>query len=851
MERCEDKVSIEKYWRRGIFGIFVLLFTILMGLSFVSATTYYFDYESGDDSNDGLTTGTAKQNFYKYIYSTPSPAALASGSTIYLMNGTHYVNDTALSSMYFSNSYNFVGESKDGTIITTNDSTFANKYLFYPAGSSNFSNFTLLEDVVSINTGFRFINNAAGRTYRVDNVKIVEFSVAFGATSTSGVQVDTFSNIELVNITNVYGGNGDNLANITFINITSRNQKGGIDFFGTYVLNNYTITNLTFYEDVVINDLLSLEIFKNANYLEKKYLSIQGDMEGNNLSDFHFDNGNLSSGRTTKLSLGVLSNFYLYNLSFGTDSLPLEFDNVSSSMIALGGINNLTIENFSIYHNSTNARQYSAIITNTLTNDNITLKNGMIKIYNNASSSTGIRFRSNHTLIDNVSVYSDSDANYLIGIGSEGMPAGGLWNNCTIRNSYVETSATTSSTIHNIYVGYTGNVTMENLTSINGGYGFIFEGVENSNGTNLFTNNSELMGFYLLATGNSTFIENGTCEATDTCVFIDTDDSIMGSWNSVNLTLTNMSFTCTSESVECALIKNASTYFYDVEIDAPINYSIDEEGFLYNYYSINLSGDNEILFNLTDNQSNNYEDYNSTNYSTLYFLSSHYNSTGNISYSPYNYTASRTGYTSETGSFNLTTPYILNLELSVIPASDEEETTSTGGSSPIISLSDSQFEQGVSKKMYKNYIIKFNLNESLHSLRLDSIEEEYVTFTLSSDPVVFNASEKSIYKFDLDEDGFYDVKIFIEEIGFNFVNLNISKIYEEIDVEESEGFFKEKKETVQGKIILDSNDFFWNYKSLLAFIFIIFVLILFWEDLKKNHFGNSSRNYKKVSKKKK
>ena len=78
-----------------MFLLIPLMFCILLFLAEAHATTYYVDFDSGNNSNDGLSTDYA----WRSLPGTQNPtggssgwAVIAAGDTIYIKAGTSYIS---------------------------------------------------------------------------------------------------------------------------------------------------------------------------------------------------------------------------------------------------------------------------------------------------------------------------------------------------------------------------------------------------------------------------------------------------------------------------------------------------------------------------------------------------------------------------------------------------------------------------------------------------------------------------------------------------------------------------------------------------------------------------------------
>ena len=99
-------------------------------------------------------------------------------------------------------------------------------------------------------------------------------------------------------------------------------------------------------------------------------------------------------------------------------------------------------------------------------------------------------------------------------------------------------------------------------------------------------------------------------------------------------------------------------------------------------------------------------------------------------------------------------------------------------------ISEEEFSQGLNMFLKENEEIKFNLGEVVHTIIVDSVGADSVGLTLRSDPISFNIGIGEEKKFDLDNDGFYNIKIRLNDIIEETPDLYIKKIYENTCVED-------------------------------------------------------------------
>jgi len=129
----------------------------------------------------------------------------------------------------------------------------------------------------------------------------------------------------------------------------------------------------------------------------------------------------------------------------------------------------------------------------------------------------------------------------------------------------------------------------------------------------------------------------------------------------------------------------------------------------------------------------------------------------------------------------------------VAATADTTTTTSPSGSSNVFwtstfVISDEQFKEGYSKEMYARQRLKINVDGDDHYVGIVNLTDTYVTINISSNPqqAVFNVGDEK--KFDVTDDGYYDLDIKLNSINNSRINITILSIYEKIvNVNESNG----------------------------------------------------------------
>ena len=159
-------------------------------------------------------------------------------------------------------------------------------------------------------------------------------------------------------------------------------------------------------------------------------------------------------------------------------------------------------------------------------------------------------------------------------------------------------------------------------------------------------------------------------------------------------------------------------------------------------------------------------------------------------YSNYTVTATKSGYTSQTQSINLTNTnntilsFTFTASLSASAAADSSTNRADG--LPSYNVPSTNLQEGTSLSVGKNWIVNLNVNNQNHEMNIDDIGDDYVKFTLSSEPRTFKIYINETKKIDLDGDNFYDLIIRVDRISgvrYKSADLYLKEIHEEIPVE--------------------------------------------------------------------
>ncbi len=86
--------------------------------------------------------------------------------------------------------------------------------------------------------------------------------------------------------------------------------------------------------------------------------------------------------------------------------------------------------------------------------------------------------------------------------------------------------------------------------------------------------------------------------------------------------------------------------------------------------------------------------------------------------------------------------------------------------------------EGTSFSLEEDQEIKFKLNEEEHIVKVNSVDEQSVSLTIQSDPIQVDIKIGEEKKFDLDNDGYFDIVVKLNDIQEGIPDLYIKKIHE-------------------------------------------------------------------------
>ncbi|MCK4997176.1 hypothetical protein KAS08_02635 [Candidatus Pacearchaeota archaeon] len=153
--------------------------------------------------------------------------------------------------------------------------------------------------------------------------------------------------------------------------------------------------------------------------------------------------------------------------------------------------------------------------------------------------------------------------------------------------------------------------------------------------------------------------------------------------------------------------------------------------------------------------------------------------------------------------------------------------TSSGGY-PTFTPTQEQIIEGYEKSLYRKWKIRFEFDSESHIIKLDEVINRTAIITVSSKTITFNLTVNQTKKINLNDDEFFDLEIFLENIkGYKtnlivkfmreeiFKEIDEQEIFKEIDEQEEETGKKQEEETGKSKWIF-----------LIFVVFLIFLLII-------------------------
>ncbi len=101
-------------------------------------------------------------------------------------------------------------------------------------------------------------------------------------------------------------------------------------------------------------------------------------------------------------------------------------------------------------------------------------------------------------------------------------------------------------------------------------------------------------------------------------------------------------------------------------------------------------------------------------------------------------------------------------------------------------ISEEEFMKGIDLRLKENHEINLHFENNKYLLRIDSIKEDSITFSNKTNPIHGSIDIRHEKRFDLDENGFYDMVLRLNEISGKEARIYIREINEEVCLEDWE-----------------------------------------------------------------
>ena len=136
-------------------------------------------------------------------------------------------------------------------------------------------------------------------------------------------------------------------------------------------------------------------------------------------------------------------------------------------------------------------------------------------------------------------------------------------------------------------------------------------------------------------------------------------------------------------------------------------------------------------------------------------------------------------------------------------------------------------EKGYTKELSSKQRLRFVINDTYHHVGILEITPTTALINVSSSPqqARFNIGDEK--KFDVTEDGYYDIKVKLELISGNKAKINVKSIHEKVPLETLEKTEEEKEELI-GKIqnILREKLWIWVISGIVVLVIIIGIVFM-------------------------
>lgn len=514
-----------------------------------------------------------------------------------------------------------------------------------------------------------------------------------------------------------------NITNVTIEGNTFKNQN----FTGLNVNNLYFNGNAT--NVVISNNLFKTE--NNTNLQNVRFVN------GTNVSIFNnIFNSTIKAGREIFIN-GQLTNSFIYNNTFvGQNDEFIEFDSYPDNIQVYNNTFDCKgLGHGALFGESTNSKAFSNTITN--------CSYGFL--FHNGSTNN-MFYDSVITVIQSHGLYTLDTAmnNTAYNITLNGL-GGGTYSNGLYFSRHTDyfTTYPTNNLYYNIYI----NNTYRGIAS-----DFV-------NSTSLDESNNTIKDFVIL-------------NSSDADVYLIT--------NSTGFYLVNGSYNISKE-----IVSNRSSLYRKWHYQLYVNYSNGTAAQNVNVTFYNVSGN--YVVNLTTG---------SDGYTPVYDIIDYFNNGTRIYHAPYNITSQLAGFAVQSKAYNATADQskysdfftfdVSTPAVSETPASNTDETASPGWGAAKFTLSSEQANNGIDRTLYKNWEVKFKINNEEHKIKVSTVKKDSATIIISSSPInltLFIGEEK---KLNLNDDSYLDLYVRLNSIKLSGANFTIKTINEFVNPAEEQ-----------------------------------------------------------------
>lgn len=194
-------------------------------------------------------------------------------------------------------------------------------------------------------------------------------------------------------------------------------------------------------------------------------------------------------------------------------------------------------------------------------------------------------------------------------------------------------------------------------------------------------------------------------------------------------------------------------------------------------------------------------------------------------------TAGSTPSTSSVGTFSYTCSVTDNLGNTDSDSASYVVTQVSSGGFPRYYPTALKLREGYRIMLGRGFEVRFESSGEDHILKMDSVSEEKVKITISSDPITFEMNIGESKKVDLDSDGYYDLEVLLESSSSYKATLVLTSIEEAVEDEAvDEAVDEDSVEAVGEEIEEVADDKEKNYWGwLIALILVLIVGFVVWK----------------------